>query len=142
MGRYTLSRHIKATPEWVFEGFTDPATVTDWMDLARLEDLSGPLGRPGTRYTMVVRGPWRFRSQIVRSEAPRVHESAGRGPLGASYRMVATLVGNGDSTDLDLLTEYTLPLGPIGRWIDRRWVDREPHTIANRELDRLVELVS
>jgi hypothetical protein len=26
--------------------------------------------------------------------------------------------------------------------MDRRWVDREPRTTANRELDRLVALVS
>lgn len=142
MGRYRLSRRIKATPERVFEGFTNPAIVTDWMDLAEIRDATGPLGLPGTQYTMVVRGPWRFRTQVLRSEPPRVYESSGRGPLGASYRMVATLAGHGDQTDLDLVTDYTLPFGPIGRWIDRMWVDREPRTIANRELDRLVDLVS
>jgi hypothetical protein len=56
--------------------------------------------------------------------------------------MVATLAARDGSTDLDLLTEYTIPLGRIGRWIDRRWIDREPRTIANREVDRLVALVS
>lgn len=78
----------------------------------------------------------------MRSERPRVHESSGRGPLGAFYRHVATLTPKEDGTDLDLVTEYALPFGPVGRWIDRRWVDREPRAIANRELDRLVELVS
>jgi hypothetical protein len=66
----------------------------------------------------------------------------GVGPLGASYRLVATLVESGRGTDLDLLTEYTVPLGAIGRWVDRRWVDRGPRTTANREVDRLVELVT
>jgi hypothetical protein len=56
--------------------------------------------------------------------------------------MVATLSPHDDATDLDLLTEYALPLGPIGRWVDRRWIDREPRTTANREVDRLVALVS
>ena len=56
--------------------------------------------------------------------------------------MVATLEAGDGGTDLDLLTEYTVPFGAIGRWIDRRWIDREPRTVANRELDRLVELVS
>ena len=142
MGRYRLTRRIKATPDRVFDGLTDPSIVTDWMDLAAIRNATGPLDRPGTRYTMVVRGPWRFRSQIVRAERPRIHESSGRGPLGASYRMVATINPAGEETDLELLTEYALPLGPLGRWIDRRWVDRGPRTIANRELDRLVELVS
>jgi len=142
MGTYRLTRHIGATPERVYEGFTDPATVTDWMDLSAVKDLTGPLDTPGTRFTMVVRGPWQFSSEVVRSERPRIHEFLGRGPLGASYRMVATLSSSTVGTDLDLLTEYALPFGPIGRWVDRRWVDREPRTIANRELDRLVDLVS
>ena len=142
MGRYRLTRRIDAAPEHVFEGFTDPALVRDWMDAAGIEDQAGPLARPGTTYTLVIRGPWRFKSRVVRSEPPRIHESFGRGPLGASYRMVATLSARDEGTDLDLLTEYTVPFGAIGRWIDRRWIDREPRTVANRELDRLVELVS
>jgi hypothetical protein len=56
--------------------------------------------------------------------------------------MVATLTPREGGTELDLLTEYTVPLGPLGRWMDRRWIDREPRTIANREVDRLVTLVS
>lgn len=142
MGRYRITRQILATPEAVFQAFTDPRLVADWMDASAVRDASGPLDATGTTYTLVIRGPWRFRSAVVRSEPPRLHETVGRGLLGASYRMVATLSLSGEGTDLDLLTEYTVPLGPIGRWMDRRWIDREPRTIANREVDRLVELVS
>lgn len=142
MGSYRIGRRIRATPDQVFRAFTDPALVVDWMDGTGVIDASGPLDRPGSRYTFVVKGPWRFRSEVVRVEAPSVHEVAGRGPLGASYRMVATLRGGDGWTDLELLTEYTVPFGPIGRWMDRRWIDREPRTIANREVDRLVALVS
>ena len=56
--------------------------------------------------------------------------------------MVATLAGADSYTDLELMTEYTVPFGAVGRWLDRRWIDREPRTIANREVDRLVTLVS
>jgi hypothetical protein len=55
--------------------------------------------------------------------------------------MVASLT-NATVGPSGLLTEYALPFGAVGRWIDRRWVDREPRTIANREVDRLVALVS
>jgi len=142
MGRYSLSRRIAAAPERVFSGFTDPLVVTDWMDLTRIADATGPLDVVGTRYTMVVRGPWRFRCEVVRSDAPRIHETSGRGPLGASYRMVAHLAGSSGGTDLEVETEYTLPFGPLGRWIDRRWLERSPRTVANRELDRLVAIMS
>jgi len=142
MGRYRMARHIRATPGDVFRAFTVPELLADWMDGTGVIDVTGPLDKPGTRYTFVVAGPWRFRTEVVRVEGHRLHEVAGRGPLGAAYRMVATLTAGDGWTDLELLTEYTVPLGPIGRWIDRRWIDREPRTIANRELDRLVTLVS
>ena len=141
MGRYRLTRTIRATPEQVFRAFTDPALVVDWMDGTGVLDVTGPLDQRGTRYTFAVWGPHRFRTEVVRVEAPHVHEVVGRGPFG-SYRMVATLTRTGDGTDLELLTEYALPLAALGRWIDRRWIDREPRAIANREVDRLVRLVS
>jgi hypothetical protein len=142
MGRYRLTRHIPAPAEQVFRAFTDPALVVDWMDATGVIDVTGPLDKPATLYTLVVWGPWRFRTEVVRVGAPYLHEIAGRGPLGTSYRMVATLGASDEGTDLDLLTEYTVPLGAFGRWMDRRWIDREPRTMANREVDRLVTLVS
>lgn len=142
MGRYRISRQIGATPEQVYRAFTDPALVADWMDGTGVVDATGPLDEPGTCYTFVVWGSWRFRTTVRRVEKPHLHEVTGVGPLGAAYRMVATLTRRDGGTHLDLLTEYTVPLGPLGRWIDRRWIDREPRTIANREVDRLVSLVT
>lgn len=142
MGSYRIERRIRATAEQVFRAFTEPALVADWMDGTGVIDATGPLDRAGTRYTFVVWGPWRFRTEVTRVDWPRVHEITGHGPLGAWYRMVATLTRADGETDLDLLTEYRVPFGPIGRWMDRRWIDREPRAIANREVDRLVTLVS
>lgn len=142
MGSYRITRRIDAEPDQVFRAFTDPGLVADWMDASGVIDQTGPLEVTGSQYTLVIRGPWRFRTVVVRSEPPFLHETMGRAPLGGAYRMVATLAVNGGATELDLLTEYTIPLGPIGRWIDRRWVDREPRAQANREVDRLVALVS
>lgn len=142
MGRYRIRRRIEAPPERVFRAFTDPALLGDWMDATGVIDVSGPLDAPGSRYTLVIRGPWRFGVDVVASEPPLLHETLYRGPLGTVVRRVATISPRDGESDLDLLTEYTMPLGPIGRWIDRRWIDREPHKTADREIDRLVELVS
>lgn len=141
MGRYVIRRHLEAAPEAVFRAFTDPALVVDWMDARAIEESSGPLGRAGTTYRLVIFRLHHFRTTVLRSEPPLVHETRGTGRFGW-YRMLATLAPRDGGTDLELLTEYGLPLGPIGRWIDRRWIDHEPHAQANREVDRLVELVS
>jgi hypothetical protein len=142
MGRYRITRRISAPAEQVFRAFTEPALFADWMNGRGVIDSTGPMDRAGTKFTLVIRGPWRFRTEVVRSEPPAVHETLHRGPLGTLVRIVADLAKDGDATRLDLLTEYSLPMGPLGRWIDRRWVDREPRVQANREVDRLVELVS
>lgn len=142
MGRYVLTRHIEALPDRVFDAFIDPVLLVDWMDVKEIRDATGPLGTPGTRYLMVVRGPWGFQSEIHRSERPMIHAYGGRAPLGASFRYTATLDARGGGTDLALDTEYALPFGPIGRLLDRLFIEGSPHTVANRELDRLVELVS
>ena len=142
MGRYRILRQISAPPDKVFRAFTDPALVIDWMDGTSVINATGPLDHPGTRYTFVVWGPWRFDMKVVRVEPARLHEISGKAPLGGRVRMIATMTPNGGGTAFELVTEYTVPLGPIGRWIDRRWLDREPRTIANREVDRLVTLVT
>jgi uncharacterized protein YndB with AHSA1/START domain len=142
MGSYVLRRRIAAPPDRVFEAFIQRALIVDWMDATSLVDVTGPLDQPGTRYTLVISGPWRFRARVVRVDPAHAHEVEGRGPLGASYRMVATLTPGDGGTDLELLTEYGMPFGALGRWIDRRWIDREPRRIANREIDRLATLVS
>lgn len=142
MGSYRITREIRATPDQVFRAFTEPGLIADWMDAAAINEPTGPLDAPGARYTLIIRGPWRFRVEVARSEPPWLHETVHRGPLGTSARIVASLSARDGGTHLDLLTDYTMPLGPIGRWIDRRWVDREPRVTANREVDRLVELVS
>jgi uncharacterized protein YndB with AHSA1/START domain len=143
MGRYVISRRIPATPEHVYRAFTDPALLVDWMDGTDVIDATGPMDTPGTCFTLVIWGPWRFRMQVARVQKAHLHEISGRAPLGGKVRMVATLTPRDDGgTDLDLLTEYALPFGALGRWIDRRLVDREPRAVANREVDRLVALVS
>jgi uncharacterized protein YndB with AHSA1/START domain len=142
MGSYTISRRIDATPMAVYRAFTDPGLLADWLDSNAVVDATGPLDATGTTYTLVVRGPWRLSTRVVRSEPGRLHETVGHGPLGAAFRMLATLtpLDGGKATDLVLLTEYTVPLGAIGRWIDRRWLEPGPRTAANREVDRLVDL--
>lgn len=62
--------------------------------------------------------------------------------MGAYYRNTARLVARDGGTDLELETEYVVPLGPIGRLLNRLFVDKEPRAIASRELDRQVEIVS
>jgi len=141
MGRYVLSRDIAAPAAEVFKAFTDPELAVDWLNAKAITDVKGPLDRAGSTYTLIIFALHRLKVTVVRSEPPTIHETDHRGRLGSAH-MLATLTERDGVTRLELVTEYSLPLGPIGRWIDRRWMDREPRTQANREVDRLVALVS
>jgi hypothetical protein len=141
MGQYVLRRRIAASPDRVFRAFIEPDLLVDWMDAQALQDASGPLDGTGSTYRLVIFRFHSFHTTVVRSVPPHVHETRGHGRFGW-FRMVATLTPVDGGTDLELLTEYGLPLGPVGRWLDRRWIDREPRTQANKELDRLVAIVT
>jgi len=142
MGRTRRTRHIEAPPQAVFRAFTDPAIVADWMEADGVIDQRGPLDTDGSTYTLVISGPWRFRMRVTHAEPPRAYGLEGRGPLGIGYRMRATLVDHGPTTELVVEMEWTLPLGPIGRWMDRRWVEPGTRGEDDRELDRLVAIVT
>jgi len=142
MGRYVQTRDIAAPLDRVFAGYTDPRLMTDWTDLAEIRDATGPMDAVGTRYQMKVRGAFGFRNEVIAARPPNRIEYRGRGPLGASVHITATLTPAGGGTHLEQLTEYGLPLGPVGRLLDRLFLEGRPRRIADRELDRLVELVS
>lgn len=141
MGSYVLTRRIAAPIARVFEGFTDPALMVDWMDAASITRATGPMDRAGTRYRFNIRGRWGFDVEILESAPPTAIGYAGQGPLGASFRARATLRDEGNATYLEHRMDYTVPFGLIGRWYDRRFLQPSPRSIANRELDRLVMIM-
>lgn len=142
MGQKRRTRQIDAPAAAVLRAFTDPVLVADWMEADGIVDQRGPLDAAGSTYTLVIAGPWRFRMRVTHADPPRTYGLEGRGPLGAGYRMSATLLDHGPTTELAVEMEWTLPLGPIGRWMDRRWVEPGTRGEDDRELDRLVAIVT
>ncbi|MCI0583987.1 MAG: alpha/beta fold hydrolase [Chloroflexi bacterium] len=142
MGQQRRTRHVDAPAAEVFRAFTDPGLLADWMEADGVIDQRGPLDTGGSTYTLVISGPWRFRMRVTRSMPPRAYGLEGRGPLGTSYRMTADLTAHGSTTELVVETEWTLPFGPVGRWMDRRWVEPGTRGEDDRELDRLVAIVT
>ena len=142
MGHHVRTRTFNAAPATVFRAYTDPAWMVDWMDLQAVRDISGPLDVAGTTYAFVVSGWWRFRIRVLAADPPRAIAYEGRGPLGASVRIAATLAPGDRGTELVQTTDYRLPFGPMGRAIDRMFVGGTAAATADRELDRLAELVA
>lgn len=130
---FTLVQHLSRPIGVVWDRYVDPDVMKDWMELWAVSVLSGSIDRAGSRLVLVFFGPWRFKSEVVRSEPPTLHEMAGRGPLGLSYRWTTRLSEREDGTQMQLDVEFGLPSGILGR-LARRTLPKGD--IAPRDIRR------
>jgi hypothetical protein len=100
--------------------YVDPETMRVWMELRAVKDLDGPLDRAGTHFVQVFFGPYKFHSEVVRSEPPSLHEMTGRGPLGTSYRWTTRFSERGGATEMTTDLEVSAS-GRITGWMFRFW---------------------
>jgi uncharacterized protein YndB with AHSA1/START domain len=71
MAEYRFSILIRATPERVFDVFTDLDRMPEWVGgVTRVTDRTGPVDRPGTRYTVRF-GRLRSPTEVLDVERPR-----------------------------------------------------------------------
>jgi hypothetical protein len=127
----------------VWARYVDPEAMRVWMELRAVKDLDGPLDRAGTHFVQVFFGPYRFHSEVLRSEPPSLHEMSGRGPLGTSYRWTTRFNEVEGGTEMATELEVGMPGGIIG-WLGRLWAgsgDRPPADIRRSfaKFARLVE---
>lgn len=99
MAEYRFSILIDATPERVFDLFTDLDRMGEWVGgVTRVTDRTGPIDRPGTRYTVWF-GPMRSRTEVLAAERPR-HFRTRFGNLILKGESDATFEPHGDGTRL------------------------------------------
>ncbi|CAN5605096.1 hypothetical protein BH23CHL8_BH23CHL8_21590 [soil metagenome] len=101
MGEYSFTVHVEAPPEPVFDLFTHPDRMHEWVGgVTRITDVSGPRGEAGSSYTVWF-GRMASPTRILESERPRRI----RGRFGNRLlrgEMEATFESEGDGT---LLTQ-------------------------------------
>jgi uncharacterized protein YndB with AHSA1/START domain len=71
MSRHEFSTYIAASPERVFDLWTDLDRMTEWVGgVTRISDVSGPVDRAGTTY-VVWFGRMASRTQVLDAERPK-----------------------------------------------------------------------
>ena len=71
MGRYEFSTFIAASPERVFDLWTDLDRMTEWVGgVTRVSDITGPVTRSGATYTVWF-GRMASRTVVLDVERPR-----------------------------------------------------------------------
>ena len=99
MAEYRFSILVHATPQRVFDAFTDLDRIPEWIGgVTRVTDRSGPIDRPGTRYTVWF-GRMRSPTEILEVERPR-HFRTRFGNLILKGESDVTFEPEGDGTRL------------------------------------------
>ena len=71
MGRYEFSTFIAASPDRVFDLWTDLDRMSEWVGgVTHVSDVSGPITQPGTTYTVWF-GGMASRTVVLDVERPR-----------------------------------------------------------------------
>jgi hypothetical protein len=107
--------------EQVWAAHLDGTGIPEWFPGARsVHAISGPLDSPGTTYTLRFNRVVRSRVVVTEVQAPVMHTRRWDArPLGTYGTATLLLRRDGGGTQVDLDVTYGLPLGPLGRWLER-----------------------
>jgi uncharacterized protein YndB with AHSA1/START domain len=145
MSTVSVSTHIAASPQEVWNTVMDPQRLGDWVTIHRsLPHADG--GAPRVGYEMDqqihLRGVnlevhWR----LAECEPNRLAVWEGRGPARSRARIEYALRPETGGTRFDYRNEFRPPLGPLGALASRALVGGIPEREAKRTLERLSELL-
>ena len=126
-----------APPERVWATHVDGARIAEWFPGARsVERISGPLDRAGTTYVLRFNPLLRSRVRVTEVQAPVMHTRTWDArPLGSHGRATVLLRAEDGGTRVDFDVSFELPLGPLGRVLERlSYVRRRAARNIRREL--------
>lgn len=146
MSTVTVTAHISASPERVWETVMDPKRLGEWVTIHRaLRHCDSGPPRVGFEMDQQIhlRGVnldvhWR----LQRCEPSRLAVWEGRGPARSRARIEYALIPEDDGTRFDYRNEFRPPLGPVGAVASRALVGGIPEREARHTLERLNQLMS
>jgi uncharacterized protein YndB with AHSA1/START domain len=119
MPRYTLSTHIDAPPEVVFDLWTNLDRATEWIGgLTEVTDRSGPIDAVGTTYVSRF-GSMKSPTEVIEAERPRVFATRfGNAVLRGTNRTTFEPEAGGTRLSQEFVTQGVMPA--IVGWIFSR----------------------
>jgi uncharacterized protein YndB with AHSA1/START domain len=118
---------VEAPFDQVWAAHVDGDRIPDWFPGVRaVEEISGSLDTPGTTYVLRFNRLLRSRVEVIEVQAPVMHtrrwDARPLGTYGTATLLLRRREGGGTHVDLDVT--YGLPLGPLGRWLERLTIVR------------------
>lgn len=145
MSTVSVSRHLPAAPERVWETVMDPDRLGEWVTIHRgLRHADGGPARVGYEMSQQIhlRGvTLEVHWELVECTPARLAVWEGRGPAHSRARTEYALRPEDGGTRFDYRNEFHPPLGAIGALASRALVGGMPEREASRTLERLGDLL-
>ncbi len=146
MSTVTVSAHLAASPQQVWDTVMNPDRLADWVTIHRaLQHADSGPPRVGFRMDQQIhlRGVnlevhWR----LVDCQPGRLAIWEGHGPARSRARTEYVLHPEAGGTRFDYRNDFCPPLGPIGALASRALVGGIPEREAARTLERLGQLLA
>ena len=121
MPHVRVTAFLKAPPERVWAAHVDAQRIPEWFPgVRRMKNVSGPLDRRGTTYSLRFNPLILSRVEVIEVEAPVMHTRRWDArPFGTYGTATMLLRPEEGGTHVDLDVSYRLSLGIIGRLIER-----------------------
>lgn len=145
MSDVTLSTHISATPEEVWNTVMDPSRLGEWVTIHRALQWADN-GSPQVGYEMEQQIHLRgvsldVRWRLVECRPCELAVWEGRGPARSRAHIEYAMHPERGGTHFDYRNEFRPPLGPVGALASRALVGGIPEREARRTLERLRALL-
>jgi uncharacterized protein YndB with AHSA1/START domain len=139
MGDVRFTTEIAAPLDRVFRLHVDAARIPEWFPGVRaVEEVTGPLDKVGTTYRLRFNPLVAGRCEVVAADPPRMHSRTWDSrPLGSAGKATMRFFeSRSGRTRIDFHAVYTLPFGPLGRFVSRLGrVRRRAEREMRREID-------
>jgi uncharacterized protein YndB with AHSA1/START domain len=144
MGHISRTIHVEATPEQVWDLFTNPERFREWMvPTAEVKDITGTPGSVGLGWSTVSTFAGRkmeSHMSVTAGDRPRYFEakSTGSGGTGTLRGRFEPAAGG---TDITIESEYEMKLGFIGGAADKLFVEKSMAESWDKSLAKFKALI-
>jgi uncharacterized membrane protein len=144
MAHLTMTQHLEAPIERVFDLYIDVQRWPEWMPgLLEIKEVTGPLDRAGSKVREISR--WLGRTmdswdEVVEAERPHLVKMSSQ-LEGAKTTMTLRLTPGGKGTEAEIEFDYAMPAGFFSQIADRLFVEKAAQRTSRHALENFKALV-